>query len=98
MNGKNVEMLAENLADISARHIEFTKAFVDGDREKLVTLFCESQYHCISLLADICDDPKMKLMLMEGELSCRAKLEEFEETIRKLDDQKRDTRIFGETR
>ena len=84
MNGKNTDIVAEHLADVAARHLKFTEACMGKDLGKMIILFCEAQYQCVSLIADICDDPETKLMLMEGELSCKAKLEEFKEVMEKL--------------
>lgn len=84
MSNKNMETVAEHLADISVRHLKFVEACMEKDLGKMSILFCEAQYQCISLLADICDDPETKLMLMEGELSCKAKLEWFKEVVEKL--------------
>jgi hypothetical protein len=84
MNDKNMETVAKNLADVSVRHLEFTEACMGMDFGKMIVLFCEAQYQCVSLLADVCDDPETKLMLMEGELSCKAKLDEVKEIMEKL--------------
>ena len=78
---KNQEIMATNIAEIVNRHERYLEALEESDLSKLILLFQESQIMCMSLLADICDDPDMKLKLMESALLCQEQMMPFETKI-----------------
>lgn len=75
MTSKNDEIITAYLDELLARARKFDDAVKHTDLLDMVTLFIESQSECLSLIADICEDPASKVKIMEGVLSSKNMLD-----------------------